>query len=310
MLAKRIQDGEMIDWTATDDYSAGDVIQLADGRAAVVSVDVDSGKTVGVYISGIFEVPKTTSMVMLIGTGLFWDYSADKSHLLHAADRDFYLGTNQDDAASADTTCRIDLNVRPEYTVTLAKGFASAVIQTAGFPYACGSGDGANVGFSATAEAQKGDALSLRGAAPAAFNVVDSLICINTAPDNAAVDISVGLANATHATDADAIAESLFIHIDGNSANINAESDDGTTEVAATDTTDDYTTGTPFLAQWDLRNLSDIQLYINGVNRLPNSVFKLNLATGPLKALLHAEKTADDSPLAMFAFIGGRLTTK
>ena len=104
-------------------------------------------------------------------------------------------------------------------------------------------------------------------------------------------DTNIGLANATHATDADSITESLFIHLDGGSVNIYAESDDGTTEVAATDTTIDYTAGTPFLAQWDLSNTSDIQLYIDGVNVLPSSVFKLNVAAGPLKLLAYSEKS-------------------
>lgn len=304
--AQFVQDGEMIDWVADADVVGGQVIQLRDGRAAVVSVDASSGDTVGVYISGIYTAQKTGTMVVLDGSRLFWDHSANKAHLLHRNDRDFYLGVAQDDAASADTTVPVALNVDPVYTVSLEHGFASAIVQTAGFPYAQGNGRGAAVAFSATAEAQKADALSHRGMAPGAMGIVDALICIGTAPDNAAVDISIGLANGTHATDADAIAESLFVHLDGNDTKINLESDDGTTEVAATDTTKTWTAGTPFLVQWDLRDLTDIQAYVDGVNVLPNSVFKLNAATGPLKALLHAEKTADDSPGFVSAFIGVR----
>lgn len=304
--AQLVQCGDVIDWTADAAYSAGDVVQLRDGRAGVVTVDCVAGAVVGVAVTGIFRAAKTASMVILIGSRLFWDHSADAAHLLHRHDRDFYLGAAQEDATSAATTVLVALNQQPVYTVSLEHGFASAIVQTAGFPYAQGNGMGAAVAFSATAEAQKADALSLRGMAPAAIAIVDALICVNTNPDNAAVDLNAGLASATHASDADAIAESLFIHLDGASANINAESDDGTTEVAATDTTVDYVVGTPFLAQWDLRNLSDIQLYIDGVNVLPASVFKLNAAVGPLKCLLHGEKTADDSPGHVYAFIGAR----
>lgn len=295
-----------VDWTADAAHSAGDVVQLPDGRAGVVTVDVASGDIVAVYVEGRFVMPKTTTMVMLEGSWLWWDYSADKVHLLSGNDRDFRVGTAYADGASAATTIEVELNVKPTYTVSLGNGFVSAIVQTAGFPYACGSGEGANVAFSATAEAQKADALSVRGAAPAAIKFVDALICVNLSPDNSAADLSIGLANGTHATDADSITESLFIHIDGASTNINAESDDGSTEVNATDTTVDYTAGTPFLAQWDLRDLTDIQLYIDGVNVLPSSVFKLNAATGPLKALLHMEKTSDDSPGMVWAFIGAR----
>ncbi|VTU01004.1 Marine sediment metagenome DNA, contig: S01H1_S38408 (Fragment) OS=marine sediment metagenome GN=S01H1_78956 PE=4 SV=1: DUF2190 [Gemmataceae bacterium] len=304
--AQLVQCGEVIDWTADAAYSAGDVIQLRDGRAAVLTTDVVAGAVVGVYVAGIFKVTKTASMVALIGSGLFWDYSASAAHLLHRNDRDFYLGAGQEDATSAATTVLVALNVKPEYAVSLEHGFQSLVVQTAGFPYAQGNGRGAGVAFSATAEAQKADALSLRGMAPAGIAIVDALVCVNLNGDAAAVDINVGLANGTHATDADSITEHLFCHIDGASTNINFQSKDGTTTVASADSTVDFTAGTPFLVQFDLRNLEDVQVYVDGVNVLPASVFKLNAATGPLRALLHMEKTSDDSPGNVCAFVGAR----
>ena len=110
------------------------------------------------------------------------------------------------------------------------------------------------------------------------------------------VDINIGVANATHATDADSITESVFFHIDGGSLNILAESDDGTTEVAATDTTVDITAGSAVANRvefWiDMRNPADIQLYVDGVNVLPSSVFTLAAATGPVGLLAHVEKTS------------------
>lgn len=301
-----VQCGESVDWVADAAYSSGDIIQLRDGRAGVVSVDVASGGTVGVYVDGIFKVTKTTSMYVLPGSRLFWDHSADAAHLLHRNDRDFYLGTAQEEVAAAGTTVLVALNKEPVYTVSLEHGYQSLIVQTAGFPYTQGQGKGVAVAFSATNEAQKADALSHRGMAAAAEGIVDCLICVNVAGDNAALDFNAGLANNTHATDADSITESLFVHIDGASTNIALESDDGTTEVAATDTTLDFTAGTPFLVQFDLRDLTDIQAYIDGVNVLPSSVFKLNAATGPLKALVHMEKTADDSPGNISAFVGVR----
>ena len=67
------------------------------------------------------------------------------------------------------------------------------------------------------------------------------------------------------------------------------------TEVAATDSTVDLVAGTPFHIQIDGRTTTDIQIYINGANVLPASVFKLNAGTGPLKALFHLEKSANDT---------------
>lgn len=291
--------GEIIEVVADAAYSSGDIIQVRDGRAGVVRGDYASGDLMSVEVTEglILTVTKTASMVVLIGSRIYWDHSANAAHLLHRADRDFFIGTAVEDATSAATTLKVALNKKSEYTLSYFEGgFAAVPINTAGFPFVHGTGMGVNLGFSATAEAQKVDALSHRGMAPSAIAIVDALICVNTNGDASAVDINIGLANGTHATDADSITESLFCHIDGNSTNINLESDDGTTEVNSTDTTVDFTAGTPFLVQWDLRNLSDIQVYIDGVNVLPSSVFKLNAATGPLKLLAHMEKTSDDSP--------------
>lgn len=294
--AAYLQEGESVDFTPTAAVSAGQIVQLPDGRAGFAPTAIAAGVLGAVQVSGIAKVAKTTSMVVLNGSELFWDASANKAHLLHRNDADFSIGSAIEDEASAATTVKVDLNRKPVYTATLRDGFASAPINTAGFPFVGGVGDGVNLGFSATAEAQKVDALSHRGFAVGTKCVVEALICVNTNGDSSAVDINVGLANATHSTDADSITESLFVHLDGNSTNINLESDDGTTEVASTDTTVDFTAGTPFLVQWDIRDNTDIQVYIDGVNVLPSTVFKLNAATGPLKLLAHMEKTSDDSP--------------
>lgn len=300
MEARYVAPGKTVDWTADAAYSAGAVVQLPDGRAGVVSCTVASGKPVAVWVEGIFEVAKTASMVVLIGSRLYWDHSANKCHLLHQNDKDFFLGAAQADATSAATTVVVDLNSAAPYTHHLGQGFQHIKVCTAGLMVgALGHGEGASFRFDVTAEAQKLDALSTRGFAPLTPAIVDALICINVAPDDAAVDVNVGLANGTDASDADQITESLFVHLDGNDANIDIESDDGMTEVAAADSGVDWSAGTPFLVQFDLRNWSDIQVYINGVNVLPSSVFKLNAATGPLKLLAHAEKSSNDSPLNM-----------
>ena len=121
--------------------------------------------------------------------------------------------------------------------------------------------------------------------------IVEGIVNVVSDGAGSAVDVSIGVANGTHATDADSITESLFVHLDANNTNINLESDDGTTEVAATDSTIDYTEGTPFEVWFDLRDLTDIQIYIDGVLALGATVFKLDAATGPLKLLVHVEKT-------------------
>ena len=226
-----LNDGEIVQATLTAAVSAGQVVQLEDGRAAFAPRAVDAGVQGSYQVCGVCEVAKTTTMVVLVGSQLFWDHSANKAHLLHRNDKDFPLGVAVDDATSAATTVKVKLNEKPAYTATLGDGFATVPINTAGFPFVHGTARGVNLGFSATAEAQKVDALSLRGFAPAAPAIVEALICVNTNADAAAGDLNVGLASATHATDAGSNAESLIIHFDGASTNILAESDDGTTEV-------------------------------------------------------------------------------
>ena len=296
--ANRVRDGQIVQYTPAAAVSAGQVVQLPDGRAAIAHTAIAAGILGEVQVAGVFDMAKTTSMVVLKGSPLYWDASANKVHLLQVNDADFFVGVAAEDATADATTVEAALNVRPAYTHTLGDGFAAVPIYTAGIGVGTiGHRDGASLLFSATAEAQKADALSVNGIAVNTPCIVEALICVNTNGDASAFDLNIGLASGTHATDADSIAESLFVHVDGNSTNINLESDDGTTEVAATDTTVDFTAGTPFLVQFDLRtDWADIQAYVNGVNVLPNSVFKLNAASGPLKLLAHMEKTSDDSP--------------
>lgn len=294
------KEGEAIDWTPTAAVSAGEVIRLPDGRAAFAPTAIAAGVQGALQVCGIINVAKTASMVMLKGSKVYWDHSASAASLLFGANTaDIFLGTVIETAASAATTVKVALNREPKYTLALQDGFSSIPIPAItanpqGHMFSVGNG--VNAVFDTAAEAQKWDALSTRGVAVGTKGILQALVCVNTNGDDAAFDLNVGMASGTHATDAGSIAESLFVHINGNDLNIYLESDDGTTEVAETDTTVDFVVGTPFLVQWDLTDNEDIQAYINGVNVLPSSVFKLNAATGPLKLLFHMEKTANDSP--------------
>lgn len=292
--ATYLNPGVSVDHTPTTAMTAGEVRQLPDGRACFAPTEIAAGKLGAVTVEGVVEVAKTATMVMLRGSRVFWDASANKAHLLHVTDTtDFYFGLVVETAASAATTVKVAINADPKYTIDLGDGFWSVPVSTAGNNnFTLPHKEGVSLIFDATSEAQKHDALSTLGIAVDTPCLVEAEICVNLALSTSDVDLNVGLANATHATDADSITEALFIHLDGGDLNISAESDDGTTEVAATDTTVDHVVGTPFLAQFDLSDYEDIQLYINGVNRLPASVFKLDKATGPLKLLAHMEKAS------------------
>lgn len=291
--AQYLQDGEMIDWTADATYSNGDVIQLRDGRAAVVSQDCVVDDVIGVYVEGVFRFLKTASIVLLEGGRLFWDHSANKAHFKSVNDRDFLLGSIQADAASADTTVDAALNVMPVYTVDLENGFRSLpVMTTLGSALTLPNGDGVQLVIGAANEAQKVDALSYDGFATGAKAIVETRITIVDGDGSTAADFNVGIASATHATDADSIAKHLFCHIDGNSANINFQSKDGTTTVAAADSTVDYAAGTAFEVWFDMRNSADVQVYVDGVLVLGSTVFDVSASASTWKLLAHLEKTA------------------
>lgn len=290
-----------VDISAPAALSSGQVLQLADGRAAFVAglTGAASGERTALITAGQVTIAKTASIVILDGGEVMWDHSANSATIpLYGTDKDFYVGRAIGDAASAATTMLVELNAPKDsaYITLQADAFATVPIQTAGIPFFSMAGGSYTAQMSATAEAQKADLLSVKSFAISSNWIFEAVVNVITAADADVVDVSVGVANATHATDADSIAESVFIHLDSNgSTNILAESDDGTTEVAATDTTADWAAGTAFHIAIDGRTPADCQVYINGVNVLPATVFTLGAGTGPLKALFHVEKTANDT---------------
>lgn len=286
------------DYTPAAALTAGAVVQLPDGIVGIPANDIAATAKGAVTIEGIFTVAKTASVVILDGAEVYWDHSANSATYAPANDRDFYLGRAVGDAASADTTLKVDINKRPNYVIDLHESAWDHVpVLTSGTPSLAMVGGTARAAFSATAEAQKLDLLSKRSFPVASNWILDAIVEVSTNADADVGDLNIGVANGTHASDADSITESVFVHLDmGGSLNILAESDDGTTEVAATDTTIDWVVGTPFHLSIDGRNETDIQIYINGALVLSGTVFTLADATGPLKALFHLEKSSNDSP--------------
>jgi hypothetical protein len=286
--------------TFTDAAGAGEIRQARNGLAEVLggTAGASAGDQRAWLTTGQWAVTKAAGVVLLDGGPVYWDASANAATFKKVNDRDFYLGSLVGDAASANTTCTVSLNVAPRYLLDLARDpFLTALVgtQALGGLSLLRRGGAHGLVLGTTNEAQKADALSVDGFDKAARAIVELAVRVVSGGTSAAPDFNVGLANGTHATDADAIAEHLFVHLDGNSPNVNLQSKDGTTTVAAVDTTVDYAAGTRFEVWFDLRNTADIQAYVDGINVLPASVFRLDNSTGPLKLLAHAEKTADAS---------------
>lgn len=298
------QNADYMDITAVAAITGGQVLQLPDGRAAIVPVDLAAGAVGAAGVSGVWTVTKAADIVWTDGMEIWWDHSANAAtgEMVAAADKDFYLGTAVGDVAAATTTGRVNLNVKPNYLIDLQTGNFDTVIvktvvgsTTVEVPHIEMQGGTSSMIFGATAEAQKLDLLSVRSFAVESNWIVDGIVNVIDDGDATAIDFNIGVANGTHATDHDSITERCGLHLNGNALDLFAMSADGTTTVAETDTTVNIALGTPFYFLIDGRNTSDIQIYVNHVLMLGSTVFKLNAATGPLKLLAHLEKTSDDT---------------
>jgi predicted RecA/RadA family phage recombinase len=278
--------------------------QLPDGRAAIMSgiTAGSSGDSRSFTDNGKYVLPKDPTFAGLSGGRAYLDYSAGVVSFRKVGDRDYYLGRFVGDSAEADATCTVDLNCKGEfdYDLDLVRDpYATAPVGTqalGGFLPPARNGGALHLLLSATNEAQKADALSIDSFSKSARAIVEIRFRVPNDGATGAQDASLGIASATHATDADSIPIHLLVHLDGNVTAIKLQSKDGTTTVAATDTTKTYTEGSALANRvevwFDLRDPTNVKCYVNGVRVLTGSTFKLDGAASELKLLAHLEKTA------------------
>jgi len=293
------QAGNFVDYTPAVALSAGQVLQLGDGRAAVATDAIAAGAQGAVQVFGTFKVAKAADIALLYGCEAWWDHSANVVTYKKVNDRDFYLGRVQADAVAAATTVEVAFNVRPRYDVdALRDGYLSVPTGTqavGGFGFPKILGGAASLELTATSEAQCIDLLSTDKFSKDANAIIEAVFRPADAGSGAAVDFNIGIADGTSTTDADAIGTSVFAHIDGGSLNVLAESDDAVTEVAATDTTADIVAGSAVANRttvwFDTRNPADVQIYVNAVLVLPDAVFTIAATANPLGLIAHLEKT-------------------
>jgi predicted RecA/RadA family phage recombinase len=300
--AATVQSGEVINVTAIATRTKGEVVVAPDGRAGIVLQDAVIGNPVGVDVTdgAVYDVPKTALVVLLAGQEVYWDASANSATYWATDDKDFCLGVVVKDAAGTDTTVRVALNREPECVFDAAEDPArSIMVRTAGLADLFHAGGSTVATFSATAEAQKMDLISVRSVPIASKWIFQAVGCVLVDASADVGDLSFGMADATHATDADAIVTSAFFHLNlsGADLKIYAESDNAAAEVAATDTTKVYVVGTPFHLMIDGRSGDGTALkyYVNGIRVLSSTVFTVAGAVGPLKALFHFEKSSNAS---------------
>ena len=293
-----VRDFDQTRITAAGAIGAGELIQLANGQAGYYDsgTAASSGDGIVFRTRDNVTLAKATGVKLLDGGRAYWDHSANNITFKPVNDRDFYAGTIVGDSESGDSVCTVNLNAQQENIIDLTRDAWDTVLTgtqaVGGFGEWKLRGGARKTNITATNEAQKTDLLSQRGFSKDANAIIEFIFNVIDDGAGTVVDVSMGVANATHATDADSITESIFIHLNANDVNIYAESDDGSTEVAATDTTVDYTASTPVEVWMDMRNPADVQIYLDGVLVLGASTFNVNAATGPFKGLIHVEKTS------------------
>ena len=280
----------VVDYTPSTAKTAGEVIQLPDGRAGVVVSTLAASAKGAAYTAGIFTVAKTTSMVVLNGQKLYWDKTNSKAKYTG----DFYIGVAMADGAAADTTIKVALNVEQEPVIALNKGTWSVVESTAAVTNLMGNGNKL--------------AVTTAGSAQHAWLYSDKVIDIDEKPilegwvgvfdngDATVLDMDWGLADDAGTTDFDALSEFIAFHLDGNDLDLDAHSDDGTTDIAPVDTEQDLTEDTYYFFQIDLRDKTAPLLYVNGVLCTSTGIV-MSAYTGALRAVLAIEKSGtDDTP--------------
>lgn len=281
--------------------TSGELWQLADGRVAYLPelTGASSGDRASFTTEGQATIAKTSGVVILDGGRVYWDHSANTATYKKVNDRDFYIGRAVGDAASADTTMTVNLNVDPPYDIDLlrdgALSVATGTAAAGGFGLPAVYGGSRGLSLTATSEVQCVDMLSVDRVAVSANPIAEFVFRLGANGSTSAVDINLGLANGTSTSDADAVTEHVYVHIDGGALDILAQSKDGTTTVTATDTTVDATAGSAVANRFevwiDARDPADIQIYINGALVLGSTVFRLDAATGPIGLLAHLEKS-------------------
>jgi predicted RecA/RadA family phage recombinase len=114
--ATYLDDADCVSQIAGANLASGEILQLADGRAAVVAglKSVLSGEVFAGRVRGRHNVAAATGLTAAIGDRVYWDASANTAILAASAgDGDFYLGLCAHAKISGELVIQVDLNAEP-----------------------------------------------------------------------------------------------------------------------------------------------------------------------------------------------------
>lgn len=118
--ATYVKGDSIITVTASGTLASGDVVQLADGRAAVVGglTGVVSGEKYEAIVEGQFLVASASGTTFSLGVPVYWD---DSANLAVATQTGWYLGRASKAKVSGELTVLVDLNTDAKATALIVK---------------------------------------------------------------------------------------------------------------------------------------------------------------------------------------------
>ena len=104
-MAKYIQKGNTIDYTAITAIAAGDVVSLG-SRIGVAAGDIPAGAVGALSVEGVFEIDKTANLAIDVGDAVYFNVASKK---VTEANSDVPAGWAVAAATAADTVVRVKI---------------------------------------------------------------------------------------------------------------------------------------------------------------------------------------------------------
>ena len=104
-MAKYIQKGNTIDYTANAAIAAGDVVSLG-SRIGVAAGDIPAGAVGALAVEGVFEIDKTESLAIAVGDAVYFNAASKKATKTNS---DVPAGWAVAAATAADTVVRVKI---------------------------------------------------------------------------------------------------------------------------------------------------------------------------------------------------------
>lgn len=101
------QKGETLDYLATKDQKAGDIVTLGGAAVGVIAEDVQAGQLGHIHVEGVYRMPKIAAQLAL-GSQVY--YSAADEAVTGSSTGNVPAGYTVEAAAAADSTVLVKLN--------------------------------------------------------------------------------------------------------------------------------------------------------------------------------------------------------